>query len=629
MLALNEWQAKEKGALNCAVDEEGCLLDNLTLELRVHPPEIHIDNASDPASTVVTIDSANRPGSLVYVSAGGDLGARAAAAAGSRPAATPCDFVPPLPISSARRPPLTPPPPLLRPSALLQVVQHFTELGLRINSARISSDGGWFHDAFHVCESDGKKVRDAKKLRSIKQMLNVYMADEELVANSDETDDMARVETTVLELSGADAGGLLADVTHLLTHNGCNVRSAAVWTYRGRVAFVLSVTEKGQPVENDAKLTRLRELVTGIMRRGGGTATVRIARVRGEVHHERRLHQLMLEEELAAWDAAHAAGGDGGARAAVDAAAAADAAADAARAPATPSRAGSSGSDADYASSLRGGSASSSPADSSLAGSLLAGAPRDGGAGGGAPTPFRSPKFDRPAVDITHSAAPDYWVVAIACRDRAKLVFDSVCTLADLDFDIFHATVDAAGADGVARQEFFVRPRAGARAPSPAAAARLRAMLIASIERRFPRGVKVHVRSLDRFGCLAALARQLYAAGLAVTRAKVRTYATSKSAGHTLYVMTSAGAPPGRAAVQAACEAIGGRHCADAVEAREGRSASIGAPGASGHSASAASDGHRFSFSFSFLARQFDAGWRGSPGESQFGSPSGFVYGSA
>lgn len=30
---------------------------------------------------------------------------------------------------------------------MLQVVQHFTELGLRINNARISSDGGWFHDS--------------------------------------------------------------------------------------------------------------------------------------------------------------------------------------------------------------------------------------------------------------------------------------------------------------------------------------------------------------------------------------------------------------------------------------------------------------------------------------------------
>ena len=67
-MALSEWQEKEKQSLNCAVDEEGCLLDNLTLELRVHPPEVHIDNAGDSNSTLVTIDSANRPGSLVFVS---------------------------------------------------------------------------------------------------------------------------------------------------------------------------------------------------------------------------------------------------------------------------------------------------------------------------------------------------------------------------------------------------------------------------------------------------------------------------------------------------------------------------------------------------------------------------------
>ena len=141
---------------------------------------------------------------------------------------------------------------------------------------------------------------------------------------------MNRVETTVFELAGPDRAGLLAEVTHLLTHNGCNVRSAAVsqgsldagapfcrkaavqaaagvwtacsgvrgsealpgcrlplcthpshcpppppthpptlqvWTYRGRVAFVLSVTEKGMPVVDGIKLQRLRQLVLGIMTR--------------------------------------------------------------------------------------------------------------------------------------------------------------------------------------------------------------------------------------------------------------------------------------------------------------------------------------------------------------------------
>lgn len=36
-----------------------------------------------------------------------------------------------------------------------------------------------------------------------------------------------------------------------------------VWTYRGRVAFVLSITEKGMPVVDGIKLQRLRQLVLG------------------------------------------------------------------------------------------------------------------------------------------------------------------------------------------------------------------------------------------------------------------------------------------------------------------------------------------------------------------------------
>ena len=45
---------------------------------------------------------------------------------------------------------------------------------------------------------------------------------------ADETDDQHRIVTTVFELAGEDQSGLLADVTHLLTTNGCDVRSAAV-----------------------------------------------------------------------------------------------------------------------------------------------------------------------------------------------------------------------------------------------------------------------------------------------------------------------------------------------------------------------------------------------------------------
>lgn len=70
--------------------------------------------------------------------------------------------------------------------------------------------------------------------------------------------------------------------------------------------------------------------------------------------------------------------------------------------------------------------------------------------------------------------------------------------------------------------QFYVRPRGGVQTWDEGQAARLRAMLVASVQRRHPKGLKVHVHSVDRFGCLAALTRVLKAANLSVTRAKVR-----------------------------------------------------------------------------------------------------------
>lgn len=123
-------------------------------------------------------------------------------------------------------------------------------------------------------------------------------------------------------------------------------------------------------------------------------------------------------------------------------------------------------------------------------------------------------------------------------------------------------------------------------------AAKLAAMMESSIQRRFPRGLKVHVHSVDRFGCLAALTDVLKQGGLAVTRAKVKTFAVNQSSGHTFYVMDATGAPPDKDKVEEACKQIGG-HLVEVGE--EARSASSGQ--------------HRFSFSF--LNRQWHKGWNG------------------
>lgn len=52
-----------------------------------------------------------------------------------------------------------------------------------------------------------------------------------------------------------------------------------------------------------------------------------------------------------------------------------------------------------------------------------------------------------------------YWLVTIKCRDRTKLLFDTVCTLADMDYDVFHATIDSIQGD--AMQEYYIKPRLG------------------------------------------------------------------------------------------------------------------------------------------------------------------------
>lgn len=53
----------------------------------------------------------------------------------------------------------------------------------------------------------------------------------------------------------------------------------------------------------------------------------------------------------------------------------------------------------------------------------------------------------------------NYWLVNIECKDRNKLLFDTVCTLADLDYDVFHATIDSV--NGRAVQEYYIRSRLG------------------------------------------------------------------------------------------------------------------------------------------------------------------------
>ena len=74
--------------------------------------------------------------------------------------------------------------------------------------------------------------------------------------------------------------GLRLALNHLLQHPA-DPRHALVlqvWTFNDRVAFVLSVTENGQPVQDGVKLQRLRQLLLRMMDEQG-TGIVSIKKV--------------------------------------------------------------------------------------------------------------------------------------------------------------------------------------------------------------------------------------------------------------------------------------------------------------------------------------------------------------
>lgn len=52
-----------------------------------------------------------------------------------------------------------------------------------------------------------------------------------------------------------------------------------------------------------------------------------------------------------------------------------------------------------------------------------------------------------PVVAVEDCAERGYTLVNVRCRDRPKLLFDTVCTLTDMQYVVFHGTVIAEGAE--------------------------------------------------------------------------------------------------------------------------------------------------------------------------------------
>ncbi|KAJ0976823.1 hypothetical protein J5N97_012297 [Dioscorea zingiberensis] len=159
----------------------------------------------------------------------------------------------------------------------------------------------------------------------------------------------------------------------------------------------------------------------------------------------------------------------------------------------------------------------------------------------------------RPVISVDLCEDKGYSVVNVKCKDRPKLLFDIVCTLTDMKFVVFHASVSSDGP--YAMQELYVRQKDGCILDSNDDKEKVVKCLEAAIRRRVSEGLSLELCGRDRVGLLSDVTRVLREHGLSVTRADVTT--VGEQAMNVFYVTDASGNPVDMKTVEALQGEIG------------------------------------------------------------------------
>ncbi|KAK1385428.1 hypothetical protein POM88_023163 [Heracleum sosnowskyi] len=108
--------------------------------------------------------------------------------------------------------------------------------------------------------------------------------------------------------------------------------------------------------------------------------------------------------------------------------------------------------------------------------------------------PIIRTNWDSPIVLIQNCLERGYSGTNVYFEDRARLLFDVVCTLIDMDYVVFHATLKTTG--DRAHMEFFVRHKNGLPISSQAEKQFVSLCLRAAIERRAFEGVWLELHAV-------------------------------------------------------------------------------------------------------------------------------------
>ncbi|KAJ6841625.1 ACT domain-containing protein ACR3 [Iris pallida] len=369
-----------------------------------------------------------------------------------------------------------------RHGILLEMVQVLTDLDLIISKSYISSDVGWLMDVFHVTDQLGNKIIDKALIQYIEQSLDARKKEKGEVITclgNMVGSGLLASEYTMLEVTATDEPGLLSEIAAVLTElHRYKIISCRAWTHNSHVAIIMYLVDEatGKPILDPDSLAHIEEQVEVVLGAHFGEEETRRRRVKvsgplaeGRVHTERRLHQLMHEDrdyEAGPPPVQLELGGQFGTRAALIQA--------------------------------RKGWLSSLSLNS----------------------PLQSPSAAMQAqVSIDRWIDRGYSVVNVRSMDRPKLLFDTVCTLTDMQYVVFHAAVSSHGL--LAIQEYYIRHKDdNTILDKEAERQRVTRCLVAAIERRVSHGLRVVVSTRNRRGLLAEVTRILRESGLSLTRAE-------------------------------------------------------------------------------------------------------------
>lgn len=346
---------------------------------------------------------------------------------------------------------------------LLEMVQVLTDLDLVISKSYICSDGGWFMDVFHVTDQLGNKLTDESLLLYIQQALCASRRAGITKEYLGREGRLLQVSTehTALEMTGTDRPGLLSEISAVLAELGCQVTAAVVWTHNTRAATIIYVEDevKGGPITDPTRLAHIEEQLKNVVEAHHGSGERRSVRLTAPAAS--RMHtERRLHQLMAA--------------------------------------------DEDYEECSYCGS------DDEV---------EDGN--GWKYNSRHKKDCCGIKVSIEGCKEKDYSVVNITSRDRPKLLFDTVCTLTDMHYVVFHAAVGSKGS--IAVQEYFIRHQQGFTLDTETERHKVEQCLTAAIQRRVSHGLRLDVCTQNRLGLLSDITRVFRENGLSISRAEIGT----------------------------------------------------------------------------------------------------------